>query len=483
MLPTFLHPFDGLPMTRSARFQRASLCLVSAVVLAASLGCTDSAPVAVLPTGPQLAKGGGGTSVSSATPAYGLQGTVGKEVTITGSGFAAGDVAKWERGGVPDTKVVVRETRFVSSTQLVATIDIDADADLAFYDIAVYSADRKKGIGTEMFEVTTAESIGSLGGNTNANGANDNGEVVGYTVVGNSGQRAFYWSAATGVMVPIGGMDAFGIDQAGTTIVGVGGGYPLRWTRIDGTWTSSVLPLDATAVGGRAAAVASDPVTGEASIIGGQEIFAVKQAQIHKPRLWKNSAGSWQRVVLPMPFESQTGTISWVAAVNANGQASGAARPGGGGAAKAILWEETGVTAQYQLTVLGDGGAPAINSAGTIVAGFNNSGNAVYYKRASPTDPWSAAQVLPGGCGAAMGVDDSDRIVANGCPIPGSSRVTSAVFYPGADHTYTSYVLLGGLGDRTEGGKAYGMSRGGTAVVGTAPTKPTRVAVIWRNGF
>ncbi|HUQ80869.1 MAG TPA: hypothetical protein VM076_07020, partial [Gemmatimonadaceae bacterium] len=112
----------------------------------------------------------------------------------------------------------------------------------------------------------------------------------------------------------------------------------------------------------------------------------------------------------------------------------------------------------------------------------NNNFTAVYYKR-SPGGAWSTAQVLPGGCTGAVGVDASDRIAANGCPIPGSSRVTSAVFDPGADHTYTSYVLLGGLGDRTEGGKAYGMSPNGTAVVGTAPTKPTRVGVRWRSGF
>ncbi|HUQ81410.1 MAG TPA: hypothetical protein VM076_09745, partial [Gemmatimonadaceae bacterium] len=392
--------------------------LVSAIILVGFFACTDPADIRVAPTAPQLAKGAAGTSVSSATPAYGRQGAMSQQVTITGSGFASGDVAKWERGGVPNAKVVVTSTQFVSSTQLIATIDIAADADLAFYDIAIYAMDRKKGIGTEMFEVTTAESIGSLGGNTNANGANDNGEVVGYSVAGNSGQHAFYWSVGSG-MVDIGGSDAFAIDQAGTTIVGVGAGYPLRWTRggIGSPWTSSVLPLDATAVGGRAAALASDPVTGVATIIGGQEIFAVKQAQIHNPRLWKNVAGTWQKVDLPMPFASQTGTISWVAAVNANGQASGAARPGGGGAAQAIFWEETGVPLQYQLKVLGDGGAPAINSTGTIIAGSNNNFTAVYYKR-SPGGAWSTAQVLPGGCTGAVGVDASDRIAANGCPIP-----------------------------------------------------------------
>ena len=401
---------------------------------------------------------------------------MGKQVTITGSGFASGDAAKWERGGVPDTKVVVRETRFVSSTQLVATIDIAADADLAFYDIAVYSADRKKGIGTEMFEVTTAESIGSLGGNTVANGGNDNAQIVGYTIT-SAGQRAFYWSAATG-MINIGGMDSFGIDQAGTTIVGVGGGYPLVWTDSGATWTSMVLPLGVTALGGKAGALASDPVTGEASIIGGSATFAAKQGQIHRPRLWMRTTDGWTRVDLQTEYDAQSGTNAWVTSVNANAQASGVVTPGGG-AAHAAMWESGG-----QFTDLGTGVANAINSAGTIVVGSNSSG-AVYYTRAGVGAPWSAPNVLPGGCGAAtgvddVGVDDRGRIVANQCPIPGSSRVTSAVFYP---PNYTSYVLLPGLGDRTEGGKAFGISRGGTTVFGTAPTKPTRVAVMWRNGF
>ena len=176
-----------------------------------------------------------------------------------------------------------------------------------------------------------------------------------------------------------------------------------------------------------------------------------------------------------MPFADVSGTLSWVESVNANGQASGAVRRGGA-AAQAVVWELVG--GQYQSEVIGDGGGYAINSTGTIVVGFNNNGAALYYKRDGAG--WSAPNVLPGGCGAAMGIDDSDRIVAHNCPIPGSSRVTSAVFYP---PDYTSYVLLGGLGDRTEGGKAFGISRGGSVVFGTAPTKPTRVAVIWQSGF
>ena len=452
---------------------RATLRVVIPAALLVSFGCTDSATVPLMPSAPQFAKGGGGggTSVSAATPSYGEQGATAEQVTITGSGFAGGDELVWERGGAPSTKITVRETRFVSSTQLVATIDIAADAELAFYDIAVYSSGRKKGIGTEMFEVTTATSIGSLGGNTVANGGNDQGQVVGYTIVSNT-QRAFYWSAETG-MLPIGGMDAFGIDQAGTTIVGVGGGYPLVWTGGGANWTSTILPLEPTAIGGKAGALASDPLTGVASIIGGYETFTAKRGQSYRPRLWTNTGAGWVKVDLQTGYDTQTGTTAWVTSVSAGGQASGIVRPGGSGA-RAAAWEMGG-----QFKDLGDGVANGINSAATIVVGSNASG-AVYYTRNSAGDAWSVPTVLPGDCGAAVAVDDSGKIVAHGCPIPGSSRVTSAVFYP---PSYTSYALLGGLGDRTEGGKAFGISRGGTLVFGTAPTKPTRVAVIWQSGF
>jgi hypothetical protein len=40
-------------------------------------------------------------------------------------------------------------------------------------------------------------------------------------------------------------------------------------------------------------------------------------------------------------------------------------------------------------------------------------------------------------------------------------------------------VLLPGLGDATEGGTAYGISGSGKYIVGTAPTKPSRLAVRW----
>jgi probable HAF family extracellular repeat protein len=462
-------------MPSSPRSLRATVNVVLAAVLSVSFGCADPVHAPELPTHPNLAKAAkpaSGPSVSAATPPYGRQGETGEEVTITGSGFAPGAVATWSRGG-DTTKVVVTNTQFVSSTQLVATIDIAHDAELAFYDIAVTNLDRKKGIGTEMFEVTTGLDLGSLGGNTNANAVSDDGAAVGYSVT-SSAQHAFYWSETTGI-IDIGGTNALGIDRAGMTIVGNGGGLPLVWTGAAASWTSAVLPISAGASGGGATSVASDPVTGVATIIGGSETIKVKHASLSRPRLWRWTGTSWQLDSLPMPYAEISGTSSWVGAVNASGQATGAVRPGGRDP-EAVVWEADG-----SFTVLGPGGAPGINAAGTAIAGFaytNTGGGPRYYWRNAVGDAWSGPVILPGDCWDVTGMDDAGRIIARSCPIPGSSRTTGGIFEP----PYTSPpALLPGLGDLTEGGVVYGISPNGKYIVGTAKTKPTRVAVRWMN--
>lgn len=460
-------------MTSSPRFLRATLGVGLATLLSVTFGCADD-PVQPhgLPTAANLKKAPSGPSVSAAMPPYGRQGETGEEVTITGSGFAPGAAATWIRDG-DTTKVTVRSTRYVSATQLVATVDIAPDADLAFYDIAVTNADRKKGIGTEMFEVTTGLNLGSLGGNTNANAVSDNGDAVGYTIASKS-QHAFYWSEATG-MIDLGGTNALGIDRAGATIVGNGAGKPLTWTGAGASWTSAVLPLSPGATGGNATSVASDPTTGLAMIIGGSEGLPVNHhGSVERPRLWRRTATGWRIDTLPTPFANVSGTFAWVTAVNFNGQATGAVRPGGGDP-QAVVWEADG-----SFTVLGAGGAPGINAAGTLVAGFlyGTGGGPRYYWRNSVGDAWNGPVVLPGGCYDVTGMDDAGRIIARSCPIPGSSRTTGGVFEP----PYTSApALLPGLGDLTEGGVVYGISRNGRFIVGTAKTKPTRVAARWLN--
>ena len=459
-------------MISSPRFVRATRTLGLVTVLSVWFGCADPVQAPVFPTDPSLGKAPSGPSVSAAMPPYGRQGETGEQVTITGSGFAPGAVATWSRGG-DTTKVIVRSTQVISSTQVVATIDIAPDADLAFYDIAITNPDRKKGIGTEMFEVTTGVSLGSLGGNTNANAVSDEGDVVGYTIVSNA-QRAFYWSESTS-MVNLGGTNALGIDAAGTTIVGNGSGQALVWTGAGTNWTSAVLPLSAGATGGDATSVASDPVTGVATIIGGSESFPVKRGSYSQPRLWRWTGTSWQIVPLEAPFANISGTSSWVKSVNANGQATGAVRPGGGDP-QVVFWEADGTA-----TVLEAGGAPGLNAAGTAIASFlytNGGDGPRYYSRSAVGEEWTGPGILPGGCWDVTGMDDAGRIIARGCPIPGSSRTTGGVFAP----PYTSLpALLPGLGDLTEGGVVYGISRNGKYIVGTAKTKPTRVAVRWLN--
>ncbi len=112
------------------RLARAGLLLMWTAAFA---GCEDVA----LPPGPgdgviaAAARAGNpvsGPSVTAADPAFGREGDVSKQVTITGSGFAPGAQAAWERGGIVDAKIQVLSSQYVSSTQLVATITIAPDA-------------------------------------------------------------------------------------------------------------------------------------------------------------------------------------------------------------------------------------------------------------------------------------------------------------------------------------------------------------------
>jgi hypothetical protein len=91
--------------------------------------------------------------VKSATPSSGAQGTVGLDVVIAGNGFGPGAQARFVLSGTdnPDG-VVVRHTRFVSNSQLVATIDIADTASLASFDIKVTLSGRT-GKGTDLFHV------------------------------------------------------------------------------------------------------------------------------------------------------------------------------------------------------------------------------------------------------------------------------------------------------------------------------------------
>ena len=93
--------------------------------------------------------------VTAADPPTGEQGTINLNVLIKGKGFKNGAKAKFYKTGTTDPAGVnVKSTLYVSSTQLVANIDIADEAALALFDIEVRNADGRTGKGTELFSVT-----------------------------------------------------------------------------------------------------------------------------------------------------------------------------------------------------------------------------------------------------------------------------------------------------------------------------------------
>jgi len=92
-------------------------------------------------------------TVKSATPNNGAQGTVDLDVVIGGNGFGQGSKAEFFLSGTQNPDGIhVKNTRFVSSSQLVATIDIADAASLALFDIKV-SINGRSGKGTDLFQV------------------------------------------------------------------------------------------------------------------------------------------------------------------------------------------------------------------------------------------------------------------------------------------------------------------------------------------
>ena len=136
----------------SVRPRLARLALLSLVTVAA--GCTDRQS----PTAPSLAQGDGGgrgPSVRETDPSFAPQGTT-LNVRVLGSGYDPGTRAIWALNGDTTfsvTKVETNSTGFVSSSELVANITIDAGASIDLYDVVVLTAGGKKGIGIEKFEV------------------------------------------------------------------------------------------------------------------------------------------------------------------------------------------------------------------------------------------------------------------------------------------------------------------------------------------
>jgi len=128
------------------RQTRTSYLIVALIGLAA---CDNHSPT--LPT-INAAATSSDVTVSAAVPDSATQDTT-LDVTISGSGFAAGAEAQWGQGGTPSANVRTNSTRFVNSRKLIANITIAVDAATGLYDVIVTNLSGKKGIGTELFAV------------------------------------------------------------------------------------------------------------------------------------------------------------------------------------------------------------------------------------------------------------------------------------------------------------------------------------------
>ncbi len=438
------------------------LCLRSGLALSVVLA-TACDPVTDPPgemDDAQLAKAAAGPTVTSVNPAYGRQADVLVTVRILGAGYDQGSAASWERDGVADAKITVHETRFVSSGELSATISIAADATIDLYDVAVTTSTRKKGIGMERFEVTAAQSIGTLGGNTLSRSINDLGQVVGYSMAGSS-QRAFFWRPGA-PMVNLGSGQAYDLDPTGTVVVGISSPGGVAW-RFDGAaWTSTALP---NAAGARPAGIAE--VNG-ALVIAGASNVLVGRKTVGRATTWTSSGTGWVLQVLgnPSGYES-----SWAEDVSITGHVAGSARAGSL-PSRAVLWNPGGSTVLLQplqgdATSFGNG----INPGGTIVAGVSGS-RAVVWKQ-DATGAWTPRQLDT--CGTALAVNDAGMVVGQGCN-------GATMWQLDAAGTVVSQRRLPGLGSATDPRAVEGINNSLTPTAAgkaKSPNSPADEGVIW----
>lgn len=369
---------------------------VVAIGVAALLAaCSEDAPSRIsAPIAPALAKAATGPSVNSTSPAYSHRDTT-LDVHVLGSGFSSGAKAAWSLGG--DTTLVhVNRTTYVSSGELIANVSVPVGAPLASYDVSVMLLSGKKGVGSELFEVTAAELLLPSGRVT------DVGEQDG--IVGGVSEGFYYDNACGGV--DLGPGEMWGVAPQATVLAGRDGAFlAVTWIRTSTcTFTREQLPNPGGA-GGSAKSVARTP--SGAIIVGGFDVRSGKPRTVvqNRPALWTRSGTSW---LGPTFYSTPNGNGEiW----RINGSAMAVGRSSEATVQVGYIWN----TATDYTAV--DGLPFGINEAGTVAVGNNNDGQAVYWTRNPSTGRWdTVGRVLPGSDGAPAGgtafdVNDAGIIV------------------------------------------------------------------------
>jgi hypothetical protein len=413
-------------------------------------------------------------SVKSASPAFGDQGAT-VDVHIIGSGFTAGANASWLLHGVADSvHVHTNSTTVVSSTELIANITIASDAQLSFWDVQVALAGGKNGVGSEAFEVTSAQILGAgtTGGDASPDDMNDLGQIVGHA--GASTLNAWVYDDASG-MVNLGLGVAWGIDPLGAFIVGQNGNsLPTSWAhQANGSWLAQLFPRPSGSVAGTAVS-AKRLADGTLVVAGSDEIPPTKSknaGNLKRPVTWRRTTdGQWtapQLYAIPAGFTSAAAID-----VSSGGQVVGQLDASVGG----VVWDSPSTFVTLDALPM------RVNPAGTLIVGGRNNGPALYWWRDRATNAWHTTGVpLPslGGSscpgGLARGVNDAGVIVGWSCTASGAKLPTvwlldlsgSAPVLVGAP------ALLPGLGAKNA---AFPTSAAG--VTGTAPYVATGTAIL-----
>jgi hypothetical protein len=471
-------------MTPRLALQSLSSRIVLLGVLAVAVFSCSRDPV-VAPRGlaseavPSMGKSPTALAVTSTNPSFGDQGTT-IDVHILGSGFTTGAQATWLLHGAADPgHVRTNSTTFVSSTELVASITIASDAQLDFWDVQVALIGGKNGVGSECFEVTSAQVLSSTPVLA-VYRTNNLLQVVGY------GSDAFIIDEALR-FIDLGSGQAWGLDPDGSVAVGRdGNSQATAWVRQpDGSWTAEALPTAPNSVEQNATSAART-ASGTLLVAGWDGTPGPKHAQaLNRPVVWQRVGSSWSNpIVYAYPPGAQRAAAR---AVNGLGQIAGNVDASGVGA----VWDDP--TTPTRL----DGLPDAINSSGTLIVGSRISGSVsvpVYWWRNPVTGLWNTTGVpLPMTAGAscvageARGLNDAGVIVGYSCNAGGKNQATVwRLDLSGASPTLVGTpVLLPGLGVKnpttTELSSAAGVSQTPPYVVaGSALSHPQRVAVRWQ---
>jgi hypothetical protein len=233
--------------------------LTCGTVIACSETPSSPTPSVDWVTAPRFAKVPSGPTVTGADPVASKRDTT-LDVRVLGSGFSSGSRVDFLLNGATDPKVRTNSTRYISGTELVANITIDATATVDYRDVAVTTAAGKKGIGTEAFVVLDGGVITAPGlTGLSIWDVNSSGVAVGYgTSSTGCGKAGFAWTLNEGsrlLPLPSGYCSAnpYRVTEGGIIVGSIKRSTTpfelARWTPDGaGSWTAEVIgtPLPST---------------------------------------------------------------------------------------------------------------------------------------------------------------------------------------------------------------------------------------------